>query len=125
MGLLPFILRLTPHAFATNLEKIGATGPGVSGMWQSICSVMLCNGGKTTAVVFAGIIVKFLVDLIGGVAAAVVLYGAIRMIMSQGKDEAFAEGRKIIIYALLGVALAMISDLVIQYAISVLQQAAV
>ncbi|MBI3332069.1 hypothetical protein HYZ99_03885 [Candidatus Peregrinibacteria bacterium] len=124
MRLLLSLLGTLVQSAHAGISQLGSSNSGVSAMWSSICAVMPCSGGKSTPALIAASVVKFLVDMIGGVAAAVLLYAAIKIIMSQGKDEGISEGKKIAMYALLGVVLAIISDGVISYLISVLQNAA-
>lgn len=127
-----FILRslvgsFIPTAHAGLRDGLGSN-PALTKMWDEICSVMPCHlsgPGGTLPVVLALRVADFITKVIGGAAALVLLYAAIKVILSQGKDEGISEGRKIAMYALLGVILAIISDSVILFVLSQVGRAAV
>lgn len=113
-----FFAALVPKAHAF-LEQIGTAGPGVGGMWSQICGSLFCtfggSSGDQTVFALARKVTNFTSMVIGGAAVAVVVYAGIRMIAAQGKDDQIAEARKIIIYALVGLALAIIAPAVIAF----------
>lgn len=59
-------------------------------------------------------IVQFLLGLIGILAMAALVWGSIRIIASFGNEQAVATGKRIILWAVIGLALAIISFFVIQ-----------
>lgn len=115
---LSFFATLVPKAHAF-LEQIGTAGPGVGGMWSQICGSLFCtfggSSGDQTVFALARKVTNFTSMVIGGAAVVVVVYGGIRMITAQGKDDQIAEARKMIIYALVGLALAIIAPAVIAF----------
>lgn len=115
---LSFFATLVPKAHAF-LEQIGTAGLGVGGMWSQICGSLFCtfggSSGDQTVFALARKVTNFTSMVIGGAAVAVVVYAGVRMIAAQGKDDQIAEARKIIIYALVGLALAIIAPAVITF----------
>lgn len=113
-----FFVALVPKAHAF-LEQIGTAGQGVAAMWSQICSSLFCTfgglSGDQTVFALARKVTNFTSMVIGGAAVAVVIYAGIRMIAAQGKDDQIAEARKMIIYALVGLALAIIAPAVIAF----------
>ncbi len=119
---------LSPRAHAVTLDTAGAGAPGVDEMWsQYICNLFPwgCDfpapgGGTSSNPVDA---VFFFTDrsrgvvgsILGAVAVAMVLYAAIKMIVSQGQEEGRNEAKKILMYALGGVALYIIAAAVIRF----------
>lgn len=118
---------LIPKAHAGLRQSLGAN-PALAKMWNDICSVMPCSLGgpaASTPAILALKVTQFITQVIGGAAALVLLYAAIKVILSQGKDEGISEGKKIAMYALLGVILAIISNGVIDFVIAQAGKAAV
>ncbi len=58
---------------------------------------------------FLASLVKFLLLLIAGLSVIVILIGAFRMAMSQGKSEALTAGKKTITWAIIGLVVALLS----------------
>ena len=121
-----FFAALVPKAHAF-LEQIGTAGPGVGGMWSQICGSLFCtfggSSGDQTVFALARKVTNFTSIVVGGAAVAVVVYGGIRMITAQGKDDQIAEARKMIIYACVGLALAIIAPAVIAFVGNFVQSA--
>ena len=116
--LLSVIGSLIPKAHAALREGF-APNEAIQSMWDKICGVMLCqlSGQGDPPMVLALKVTQFITKMIGGAASLVLLYAAIKVILSQGKDEGISEGKKIAMYALLGVVLAILSDRVIAFVI--------
>lgn len=121
-----FLMTLIPKAHAF-LEEIGTAGPGVGSMWSQICGSLFCTFGGSSGdqTVFALVrkVTNFTSMVIGGAAVAIVVYAGIRMITAQGKDDQVAEARKMIIYALVGLGLAIIMPAVVSFVIRFMQSA--
>ena len=123
--LLSFIGRFASVAHAQVLQNVGTANPGVSSMWKTICATMpFCSIGTGAPALLFLKITGFLLVMIGGVAAAALIYAGIRIIMSRGQDEGMSEGKKIATYALLGLVLAIIADAVVLYAVQLVNIAA-
>lgn len=113
------------HAGGAVLDGVGAGNPGVAKMWDLICDVMpFCSLGTGAPAYFAGRVIGFLLEIIGGLAVAILIYAGIILIASQGNDEKLSEAKKIAMWALLGLVLAIIADAVLNYVISVINAAA-
>ena len=125
-SVLSFLMTLIPKAHAF-LEQIGTAGPGVGGMWSQICGSLFCtfggSSGSQTVYALARKVTNFTSMIIGGVAVAIVVYAGIRMIAAQGKDDQVAEARKMIIYALVGLGLAIIAPVIVSFVIRFIQSA--
>jgi len=94
MNLLSFVIGKA-HA-ETFYEQYGsALLPGWSG-----------SGG---AAEFAAHVITIISEVIGGAAVIMLLWGALKIAASGGNDEGRTQGKNIIIAALVGVALALIS----------------
>ncbi len=114
-----------PAAYAMSIDNFGTANAGVSSMWADICStVPFCDIGNTAPTVLGLKIVNFILQMIGGVAVAVLIYAGIKMIISHGNDEGLSDAKKISLYAGLGLIFAMIADAVVQYGINIIEAAA-
>jgi hypothetical protein len=121
-----FLFRLViPVAVASNIEKLGQGAPGISEMWGSIKSTFPhtnIGGGGVTFIALR--ISNIILQMVGGIAVAVLVYGGIRMVMSRGNDEGFNEAKKIVIYTVIGLILVIGSDAIINYAMALIRQGA-
>lgn len=125
MSLLHFLLGFIPTAYAQVLTSIGTASPGVSGMWEAVCStVPFCGVGRNAPLVLGLKIINFLLMMIGGTAVAVIIYAGIKLIISRGNDEGLTEAKKIAGYAAAGLILATVADAVVNYAIYLVNIAA-
>jgi hypothetical protein len=119
MGLLLTIAgSLIQTVHASNLDNWGAGGSGVSDMWSDIRNALHSDEDLSSANIltaFAESIVTFVLSIIGGVAVLLILYAAIRIIIGQGKEEAISEAKTIVMYALIGIVLALLAGAVIMY----------
>jgi hypothetical protein len=69
---------------------------------------------------FLASLVKFMLLLIAGLSVIVILIGAFRMAMSQGKSEALTAGKKTITWAIIGLVVALLSYSIVAILQSVL-----
>lgn len=103
---------LVPKAFAV-LDGVGSGGAGVDGMWEKICSTFpanFCGLGLEAPQYWALRILDFVFAVIGGAGVIVIIYAGIKMIVSQGNEEAQSEAKKIIFYAAGGIVLALLAE---------------
>lgn len=111
---------LVPTAHAVVLQTAGSSNPGVQSMWTTICQTMpFCGVGLLAPGFFGAKLVRFILSIIGGTAVVVIIYGGIKMLLSQGSEEALTEARKIVMYAAAGLILALLANVVIFYVSSV------
>lgn len=115
-------LFLPAVAFA-ELESVGG-GPGVGGMWGAICSTLpFCGMGAGGVEHFASIIIDAVLSIIAAAAVIVIIYAGIKLIVSQGNDEAIGEAKKITLYALGGLVLALLAMAIKNYVVDTLSVA--
>lgn len=111
-----------PLAHAGALETAGTQHAGVQAMWNQIKSILMSGASpEETVGFFAQRVVDFIFTVLGGLVVALVIYGSIRIIYSQGKDEEVTQGKTVIYYALGGLVLALIAVLVIDFMYGVVQ----
>ncbi len=111
---------LTQTASAQTLSEAGAGGPGVSAMWSMICSTLPCvstagMGGRGLIFAVATAIIDFVFPLISVIAVCLVMYAGILIVTSNGAEEKVSEAKKIILYAVLGVALSLLTTAVMSF----------
>lgn len=118
MALLLSLLHwLVPTVQAVTLENAGSwttfgrPNPGIQTMWMKICTILpFCSVGAAAPAFFALKIIQFVFYAIGVVAVGMLIYAGIKLIISQGSDEALTEAKKITSYALGGIVLAIIGQ---------------
>lgn len=106
----PLIGFLIPKAHAI-LSDVGSGGAGVDGMWESICSTLPFCGlgaGGPEFIVFK--ILDFIFAIIAGAAVLVIIWAGLKLIFAAGNEEAQGEAKKIILYALGGLILAILGE---------------
>lgn len=106
-------------AHAEILRTLMGSGPGVVGMFTTICNNAFCqlgsSSGAASVVAVVRAITFFISSIIGGTAVAVMVYAGIKISMSRGNAEGLNEGKKIAIWALLGVAIAIVAPVVMTW----------
>ena len=118
-SLLPLLLGIPLKAVAA-AEQLGS-GPGIAGMWKTICDTLpFCGGGRFTFVVAACKIVTFIWGTIGAAAVCFIIYGGIKLIVSQG--ESVDSAKKIITHAAIGLVLALLSGAAIALVIGIVSE---
>jgi len=105
----------TSTAYAAGLADVGAGT--AAPIWTAVCSYLpYCGQGANGVTIVTGILSNIILWTIGPAAVVVILYASIRLITSAGNDETVRKAMKeIILYALLGLILAMLSDTIINY----------
>jgi hypothetical protein len=96
---------------ATGKTQAISNAAGVDAMWAQICGPngLLCNVGTDIVTFLANKVFDLIVPMLVGVAVLMVIYAGLRIVFSQGKDDAVGEAKKIIGYAVVGVILAGLS----------------
>lgn len=125
MTFLSFLLRLiVPVVSAEGLEQLGAGSPGISEMWDQIKATFPFTDVGAGGLNFVGLkIIHFVLMTSGGVAVLMILYAGFKMVVASS-EEGFGEAKKILLYTSIGLVAISLGDVVIAYAISLLQQAA-
>ena len=117
-SLLTIIGLLIQKAYASNLDRWGQEGSGVSDMWAAIRAALHSDEDLSSANVLVAIaqsVAAFVMSIIGGVAVLIILYAALRVITGQGKEESISEAKTIVFYALGGIVLALLAGAVVMY----------
>lgn len=84
------------------------SGPGVSEMWEIVCSTLpFCDLGTDAPAYFSQRAVNFLFPLIVAAAVCAVIYAGIKMI--TGGEEGYGEAKTIIWYTALGLILSLLT----------------
>ncbi len=66
-------------------------------------------------------IIKWLLGIIGTFAVLMIILGGFRMVFAQGNEEAFGKARKTIVYAVIGLVVAVLSFTIIQIVSNILK----
>lgn len=119
MSMIVSLLRLfSPTAYA-QLDSWGSSNPGVVSMWTKITGVLYdcgnVTGGCDVPNAIAGQITRAVGSVIFLIAVFMILYAGVRLVYSQGKEDALSEAKSIIMYALIGVLLFVIGAAVFAY----------
>lgn len=115
--LLPLFLALLPAAHAVVLNTTG--GAAAAGMWASICAFMpYCDLGAAAPQFFACKVSHFFFLIITGAAVCAITYGGIKMMAGTGQDSGYEEAKKIVMYAAIGLVLAILSKTLIDFVIT-------
>lgn len=89
-------------------------GPGVSEMWNTICTTLpFCHIGTDAPAFFAQRLVNFLFPLIVAAAVCAVVYAGIKMI--TGGEDGYGEAKTIIWYTGLGLILALLTSTIFAF----------
>lgn len=123
---LPFLLRqLTEEAHAVWLEGVGRGAPGVDDMWASVRGTLPFGGvGANAPMAVISAVAQFIFALLAGIAICVIMYAGIIMMTSGFNESAVADAKKTIMYALIGLLLAVLAEAIITYLrVSVISQA--
>lgn len=111
---------LIPLAHA-DVSELGASAPGVSGMWSALQSTFPHSGLGAAAPIFLfGKVAQFVLALIGGTAICAIVYAGIKVATAGGDTGKLGEAKTIIAYALGGVILAILADGIVLYICSVM-----
>jgi hypothetical protein len=119
MQLLPLLTGLVTVAHAQNnptLNTWGQNAPGVSAMWTTISNSVYTNIPASDIVhALTGGLVSLIFTVISGAAVLLIMYAGIRMIIARGKDDEFTQGKTIITWALIGLALSVLASVIITF----------
>ena len=103
---------------AVKLEQIGLGGAGVADMWMRIMSTLPFSGVGASAPAFILFkVMMFIMSIVTASGILVVIYGGIMMITKS--EEGYEEGKKIIRWAVIGIALTMVATTFITFVSSI------
>lgn len=120
MKFLLFLLgSFIPAAHAQD-GNFAADGPGVSEMWQMICSTLpFCNVGTRAPELVAERGSAILMPLIVGGAVIAGIYAGIQIMRAQGGSDGIDKAKETIIAAVIGTVLMLITLSVFRFAVTV------
>ncbi len=113
---------LPQKVFAYQIEQVGR-GDGIDAMWSQITSIFPHIEGNGVYFI-TGQIINFVLLMIGGVAVVVIIYAGLQMVLGPTGDSRLADAKKMIMYAVVGLILALLGDVVMGFVLSFLNGAA-
>ena len=109
---------------AAAIEQLGSGAPGIDAMWGELKGIFphtdIGSGGLAFVVLM---MTNFILRFIGGVAVLMIVYAGIRMIMSVADENAHTEAKKIVMFASIGLILAIGADAIVLYVMNVVRMA--
>lgn len=122
MHILSLLVGFVSKAYANTptLTNWGTQGPNandaVSDMWTIIGKSVYTNIPAQDVVhALTGGIVHLIFTFISGASALLIMYAGIRMIVARGKDDEFTQGKTIITWALVGLVLSLLANVVVTF----------
>lgn len=122
MDTLSLIIGFVSKAYANTptLTNWGTQGPnanpGVQSMWNTISGTVHININAQDLVhALTGGIVHLIFTFISGASALLIMYAGIRMIAARGKDDEYSQGKTIITWALVGLVLSLLANVVVTF----------
>ncbi|TSC79342.1 MAG: hypothetical protein G01um101425_622 [Candidatus Peregrinibacteria bacterium Gr01-1014_25] len=118
MRVLLFLIGLLPStALAVTLEKAGQENDFIGDMWSKIMGILpFSDVGADAPRLFACKIAKFIFGSISGAAVCVIIYAGIQLIITEGDEGKVGEAKKMMLYAVGGLVLGMISWAIVPFA---------
>ena len=121
--LLLSVLIPTAHA---GLEDVGASNSGVANMWSVICSSLpFCGTGvdaSNAPAFFSARIILIVQSLITAAAIIMIIWASVKISTAQGDDSKIEEGKKIVLYAVAGLIIAIVGGTFVTYMLNVVYQ---
>lgn len=93
-----------------------ADASGIIGGSASQACGSSCNTGTTVGSVFTSVS-NVLIFLVGAVSVIMIILGALKYVMSQGDAKAAADGKNTILYAVIGIVVAIASFAIVNFVI--------
>lgn len=119
------LLLLFPLAAHATIEQLAADAPGISGMWGDIGKIFPHTGFGASGFAYVLVtMIDIILRFIGGLAVLMIIFGGIRMMMTVADENSHSEAKKIVMYACLGLILAIMGDGIISYVVSLVGSAA-
>ncbi len=95
-------------------------GPGVSDMWEMICSTLpFCNVGADAPKLVAERGSQILMPVIVGAAVCAGIYAGIQIMRAQGSGDGIDKAKETVMHAVIGVVLMLITLSIFRFAITV------
>jgi hypothetical protein len=112
------IATLRPIAHAAGVEDVGGGISSLPAMWDMMTLYLPYRTigsrglGPTTV---TNIVINTVLGIIGAVAVLVIIFAAIQLATSAGNEEAVTKAKKIILYAAIGLILAVLANTIVYY----------
>lgn len=110
--ILGFVLALGLFQFGAPMEVMangGATNFSLIKDTDNLNTISTATGGEGSFRVMIKRIVDFILLFLGLIAVVMVIYGGFLYVTSAGNEEAVGKGKKILIYAAIGIVIILIS----------------
>lgn len=99
--------------YGMNAVTVFAQGNGFLSSTDNPSTISNATGGQSSARALVLTIVNFFLGFLGLVAVLMVIYGGVLILTSQGKPEAAGVGKKILLYAAIGIIIILLSFAII------------
>ena len=113
------------RASASSIEQLGSGSPGIDTMWTELKGIFphtdLGSGGLAF---FVLLLTNLILRFIAGIAVLMIVYGGIKMMTTVADENAQSEAKKVVIFACLGLILAIGADAIVMYVMVLVQSAA-
>ena len=106
-----FALSVPQKALAQCTDAGNTIGQGINCAGNSLPADLTGNGGIVTAVI------NVLLSIVGVVAIIMIIVGALRMVLSSGNEKTVADARNTIIYAVIGLVVAILAFAIVNYVV--------
>lgn len=95
--------------YGLNTVTVFAQGSGFLNTTDNPSTISNATGGQTSARQLVLTIVNFFLGFLGLLAVLMVIYGGILVLTSAGNPEAAGKGKKILLYAAIGIVIILLS----------------
>ena len=114
---LVILLSSTFSALPGTVLADNAVEQACSGL-KSLSSSNSCGGGPASVNNIVASVTKLISYIVGAVAVLVIIFAGFRFITSGGSNENTNSARNMILYAIIGLAVAVLAQLIVHYAIN-------
>lgn len=99
---------------ALSTFNLAANAAGILNSTDNLGAVSDATGGQTSLRGLVLTIVNYFLGFLGLLAVIMVIYGGVTYVSSAGNDEAVGKAKKIIMYALIGIIIILLSFVVVK-----------
>ena len=105
-----------PQPGDKGINSLGAGSPGVATMWEQIMSVFpYSKADANLPQIIAARIIDLVTNVVGIAAVIAIVYAGVLVTSAGGDDGKLSQAKTTIMYALVGVAIVMLGQLVMLY----------
>jgi len=113
-ALLVFLLMVGAITLFSALPQASAVGTGLIDSSNPIEKLNTGTAGETTLTGLVLTVINYFLGFLGLIAVIMVIYGGVSYVTSAGNDEAVGKAKKIIMYALIGLIIILLSFVVVK-----------